>query len=552
MRYSHSRRLFLTGAGGALMALPFLPSLLPKSLRSTAEAQMTVPKRFIALKTYNEIPVNAWWPSNAPGGYATRGRDGTVELTEALAEPTGRHAPQGGGPQPRDNELYYASWAPLRDFQGNGVSDVFGTAFNPYLDKMLLLRGLDLMPNLNHNHGGILGNFGLRTPGVGGVLPGAQINVTIDQVMARSNAVYPTAPAGPRVLHLGSRPNTFSFEPSNPAELLATGRSAITQAQAFVNPRQAFDTVLAGVGGDAPMEEADPSVLLIDRVLEDYQRAINSPNLSAADRMLLDQHVTRLTELGMRLNNQGMTAACSPPGRPPALDTGGEFSVDVGEIRQLWDNMVDVLAATMACDLSRIATLDLAKVVVPSPSGDFGMGDSENPNSSQMNNWHWQAHDWSPSAQRYLADGVVWAAQNVVIRLLEAMENTVQSDGGTLLDHSIVYWNSELSFNHLNYSLPTAMWGSAGGYLNTGRYVDYIDWDRNVRFSQHNGSVIEGVQYNRMMVTLLQAMGVTPEEYEIEAGRGFGETRPVEKGNGFALGYDDGNVGDVLPGIVAT
>ena len=60
-------------------------------------------------------------------------------------------------------------------------------------------------------------------------------------------------------------------------------------------------------------------------------------------------------------------------------------------------------------------------------------------------------------------------------------------------------------------------------------------------------SVIEGVQYNRLMVTAMQAMGLEPSEYEREAGRGFGETRPVDKGDGFALDYDDSNVGQPLP-----
>ena len=44
----------------------------------------------------------------------------------------------------------------------------------------------------------------------------------------------------------------------------------------------------------------------------------------------------------------------------------------------------------------------------------------------------------------------------------------------TLLDNSLVYWGNELGFNHIGYSVPCILAGSAGGYLKTGRYLDYI------------------------------------------------------------------------------
>lgn len=48
----------------------------------------------------------------------------------------------------------------------------------------------------------------------------------------------------------------------------------------------------------------------------------------------------------------------------------------------------------------------------------------------------------------------------------------------------------------------------------------------------------------------MQAMGLAPEEYERSAGRGYGETRPVAKGDGFTLDYDDSNVGQPLPDLL--
>ncbi len=130
------------------------------------------------------------------------------------------------------------------------------------------------------------------------------------------------------------------------------------------------------------------------------------------------------------------------------------------------------------------------------------------------------------------------------------MQETTERDGESLLHHSMVMWSNELSFNHLNYSVPTVMWGSAGGQLRTGRYVDYIDHDRPTRFRQHDGSVVEGVQFNRLLVSIMQAMGLSPSDYEREPGRGFGEYRTVGKGDGFALDYDESTVGRPLPDLL--
>ena len=55
-----SRRLFLRGAGGAALALPFMQSLLPK----TAGAQATTaPKRFIVFKTFSTQLIKQWYPA---------------------------------------------------------------------------------------------------------------------------------------------------------------------------------------------------------------------------------------------------------------------------------------------------------------------------------------------------------------------------------------------------------------------------------------------------------------------------------------------------------
>jgi hypothetical protein len=114
----------------------------------------------------------------------------------------------------------------------------------------------------------------------------------------------------------------------------------------------------------------------------------------------------------------------------------------------------------------------------------------------------------------------------------------------------VVFWGNELGMNHLNWSVPSLLVGSAGGALNTGRYIDYIDWDQPVKFHQEKGPVIEGVPYNRLLVSLLQAFGLSPEDYERNGQPGYGSTSTNGRDpSAWPTDYDLSNIGQVLPGI---
>ena len=62
--------------------------------------------------------------------------------------------------------------------------------------------------------------------------------------------------------------------------------------------------------------------------------------------------------------------------------------------------------------------------------------------------------------------------------------------------------------------MPCLLAGSAGGFIKPGRYLDYIDWDGRAYFSQEDGNVIKGIPHNQFLVTVLQAMGLAPADYE--------------------------------------
>ena len=545
MKYDRlRRRLFLQGIGGSLLALPLLPSLLSKEARATAPP---LPKRFFAIKSYSTQNVIDWYPSRAVAGYTLRpyggdesgggnGKDdGTLALNQALAESSGRHS---------NNSEYTGKWAPLSDFAEGGVSRILGSELNPYLEKLLLLRGLDFLPDTNHNDGGMLGHYagGSISDQAGNIAPFP----TIDQVLAYSDKFYPTSPLGGRSLHLSpGRQNTFSFTNDGDAG------GSLSQVIADTDPRLAFDRIFANYTppGDEPM--VNPNLKLVDRVYEDYVAARGGKNLSAVDRQTLERHMGFLSELQTRLTGGGTGTTCAPPEAPPEGQVQG---VDVAQIRSAYELMIDVAVAALQCDLTRIVTLDVYKAIGRVSGADQGFEHScasceGNPNPTD---WHRSAHDWDQMDQREKVVSInEWIAREVFVKILEKLD-VEESDGQTYLDRSLVFWGNELGMNHLNYSVPTLLAGSAGGYFETGRYIDYIDWNRSVKFSQHNGMVIEGVPYNRLLVTILQAFGLQPSDYEVEARQGYGETRTLGKDpNAFAVDYDFDQIGNTLPDIRA-
>lgn len=526
-----SRRLFLGAVGGTLVALPALNSLLP---RSATAAGSVDPKRFICMKSFSTQLIKSWYPTMNGNGYQLRDAvhggskaDGTTLLT----------TPLGGGPYTQ---------APLRDFESaNGISEILGPKLNPYLDKMMLIRGLDFLPAVNHNFGGLLGNFSSCTNATPCEADSLADVPTIDQVLAYSSKFYSQTPAL-RALHVSQ-----GVEDAMSYTNYGDPGAAVEQMKARTNPLDVwtdlFSTLIDTPEGGTP--EVNPDGLLVDHVMEQYRELKKSPRLSAEDREKLDRHLNQLAEVEARLG--GTTSfSCVKPLEPSAL--ANNAGTDPGDIVAKWDAFLDLVVLGLACDRTRLVTLGLHKALGPGPDANdptlYGAYHSEDASGGT---WHGLAHDWAnENARRQLRGINNWLAEEIFASLIEKMDAIEESDGYTLLDNSLVYWGNEMGFNHIGYSVPCLLAGSAGGVLNTGRYLDYIDWNGQAYFSQEDGNVIKGIPHNRFLVTVLQAMGLSPEDYEIGGAPGYGSTSTVgHDSNSWPVDYDLSQVGNVLPGI---
>lgn len=531
-KWTTSRRMFLRGSGGAILALPFLESMAPRAARAAAG---TAPTRFICLKSFSTQLIRAWYPAFEGNGYALRDSrysgskaDGTTLLTEAI----------DGGPYTR---------APLRDFETpTGISGILGPKLNPFLDKINLIRGLDFLPAVNHNYGGLLGNYASCTAATPCDADGLEGIPTIDQVLAYSPKFYPQVPAQ-RSLHLSQGVvDSMSYSDHG------TG-AAIEQLKARTNPRDVFSDLFGTFqgGGDMGAGSQDDDALLIDLVLDDYHALRSSSRLSADDKAKVDQYIDLVAGLQDKLRVNPVMS-CTAPIEPESLENNS--GTNPTDIQTKWDLFLDLIAAAVMCDRTRVITVGIHKALGPGPDPDDAtLAGHYHSEDASGGTWHGLAHDWSNENARRMLQGInSWIANELMAKLLEKLD-VPESDGATYLDNSLIYWGNELGFNHIAYSVPCLLAGGAGGAIRTGQYLDYIDWEGRSYFSQEDGNVIRGIPHNRFLVSVLQAMGLDPEDYERGGQRGYGSTDPVGKDpDSWPTDYDLSSIGDPLPGLMNT
>ena len=248
-----SRRAFLKGGGGR--GAGDAVSRIPRSAACPGQTA-TPPRRFIVLKSFSTQLVQEWYPRFTGNGYVlkdskypgTTKADGTTLFTQKLV-----------------SRQHY-SWAPLTDFRRQRHLRHLGPALNPYLSKLTLIRGLDFLPAVNHNYGGLLGNFSsctAATPCDADGAPRRRHDRSGDGVLHEGLAATP----GLRSLHL-SQGVTNAMSYSN----LGIQGGPIQQLKARTNPLDAFNDVFGGLSGGTAMPPPLRDRLLVDRVYTDYTR----------------------------------------------------------------------------------------------------------------------------------------------------------------------------------------------------------------------------------------------------------------------------------------
>ena len=474
---NRSRRMFLQGAGSTMVAIPFLQSLLPRS----AWAQTpSVVKRFISVSSAFDYGAHSnMYPQ-------------MTRPSLALNIP-GHHT---------------VNYARLTDYMNDGrtkLSRIIVPELTPYLNQMNIYRGLDFACWFGHGYGNLLGNIAGVDNNV--ILAAMPNMLTIDQVINNNRTFNPGALPVALLGNLG-RQVSYGYDAS---------KNIVPVNAPATNPLQAYRTLFNNdqypeTGGAVTV---NPRSDVLSRVLEDYNKIRNGRQISSVDKTVLDNAFDQLSDVHRGISGQiASTASCHYKG----MDTTSEG--DRYDAATSLKNYAKIMVAAMMCDVSRVFTfagaIDDAKYNRnPDPNVGFHHGVTHEP---------FLLINGTPNFE-YMGDIQAQYMRYFMAPLLDAMSAAVDpANGKSYLNNSLVHYSSEHPTLHGWQSMPAVTFGNAGGSLRTGNYIDCTDWSKGYRnvegwsgkqagdegFSQ----TTYGVSYNRIFVTIMQAMGLSPSDYE--------------------------------------
>ncbi|HEY2732730.1 MAG TPA: DUF1552 domain-containing protein, partial [Polyangiales bacterium] len=213
---------------------------------------------------------------------------------------------------------------------------------------------------------------------------------------------------------------------------------------------------------------------VLDFLTDDITRL--QARMAVADRARLDAHLSGVRSLEQRLGDAA--ASCTPLTMPDKLDTQ-----DMANFPTIGKLQMDLLVLAHRCDLTRVSTFMWANA----DSWQYYPWIGVNEEHHELSH----ASDSDSASNEKLITINNWHAQQVSY-LLDQLAMTPESDGGTLLDHTIVLWGNELGAGntHTYKNIPWLLAGGTGGALRTGRYLQFPDRP-----------------HNDLLVAICQAMG---------------------------------------------
>jgi hypothetical protein len=351
---------------------------------------------------------------------------------------------------------------PLAPFQGkllvlDGIN-VKSAGFGPGDDHMRgighMLTGIELLPGTTQGGAGTPAGF------AGGISIDQRIAQDIGQATRfpslEFGVMVQKADVWSRMIYAGAN------QPLPPME----------------DPVKAFARVFAG----SNLNQAQLATLLKKRqsVLDYAQKSLDrlGPNVSADDRLRLQQHQDSIRAIEKQLIAQ--TAAC----QPPSVGTIG--LTDINNYPSIAKTQMDMLVASLACDQTRIASLQFSHSVSDIPFPWLGIGTGH----------HTLSHkdDSDTVSKGQLVQINTWYATQLAY-LLKQLDSVPEADGTTLLDNCLVLWVNELAKGnvHSHNPLPVVIAGKCGGAIRVGRYVTYAS----------------AQPHNNLLVSVANAMGTS-------------------------------------------
>jgi len=444
-----SRRAMLRGIGGTAIALPWLEAMTEKNALAASP-----PRRIIFVFSQNGTLFDRFVPTTDASGNITA-------MTSMLA--------------------------PLEPFKA----------------KLTLLGGIDMMScekNSTNYTGKIDVGHGLARrhmlTGISAIEDGSQSGLpggpSIDQAIAQQ---------------VGSATKFRSIELGvQVVESPMVSLSAKTIVPPINDPKTAFSKIFAGVSSSGqPM--VDPAAVrlqkrrqsILDYVKPDFAKL--KSRLGTSDGVLLDTHLASIREVerSLTVGAPTITAGCVPPdlSKAPTDKSQGNVAGPNADFMPIGYAQMDVLTAAIACDLTRVATLQWGGTGVYSPY----LG------SAFTRDHHTISHDDQSAPDSPIEVIQNWYAKHFAY-LLGKLDSMAEGNG-TVLDNTAVVWFSEIAQgSHEHYDMPFVIGGGAGGYIKTGLYLNFNPKSKHVVYNpSYARKPPYGRTLNDLYLTFMDMMG---------------------------------------------
>jgi hypothetical protein len=490
------RRMFLRGLGSSL-AIPFLPSLIPK-----AYAQAITDQYFIFANVTHGRLINAWNPLTAAPVTV-----GTGVKAQPLANING----------------------PLGYIAGNRFDDLRA--------KMCMLQGLDAVASSDHYWFPWSASTNVKNNGSVNEKITPLFPYSIDQVLSESKKVYPNGSSLP-VLRIDPREayHTYSFGgPAGNGTAKINGAMGGTIASTWNAVSKFISPTGGGTGGGTAVDlAAAKKKFLVDQFLSESKTVLTGRAISSEDKNILQNYVDNLNEVQKRL--------ASPTTQPPV----NGMACTQPNIAETSDNLVfnqrliDIMTLAMACGATKIGMYHLNWVAGMSQQN---LGDRYSPNV------HDTIHNFNNGGSAYTSMKSWWGqALDHYGRMIRNMDSL------GLLDKSVIVFTSDFSSSnagHIGVDLPVLTAGSLNGKLEQGKLISYYNQKISQGAGRLEGSsnytgfdLYGGRLYNEFLQSILVAAGLTPAEYQRNGSTGFGTYNQVICGDN-TLGCLGANATDV-------
>jgi hypothetical protein len=391
-----NRRALLRGAGGVAIALPWLEIMTPRA----ASAAPAPPKRFVGVYTPGGTVLSAWRPSGTPSDYA---------------------------------------FGPIL------------SPLTPVKDRVLVMDGLDMKCAIGEqNQAGLVGLLTGRPqdPQYDNFAAGP----SLDQVLASRLSAGYALPSLELAVRWGTGKSHGLTFPIN----ILSFRDA--PGFAPIPPRldpAAIWQSLFGASTPSPSRAWDKSIL--DAVGKRYIKL--SQRLGAADRARLEQHLSALRDLELRV----ASTTCAAPELVDTSDydpAAGLLSATDGSVRDVETDaaipkvgrlMMDMLVMALACDITPVATLMWSDTEAKHTLPWLGLNEHV----------HYYMNDGGYRPEDLTTIFTWYATQHLY--LIEQLAK-VSVGERTLLDETVVFFGSHLQHpaTHAKTDMPFLL---AGGGL---------------------------------------------------------------------------------------